>query len=95
MEPTPRVPIAYSVANVRTTAARTPQGIVGTAPHPQAALPARTVETTFAESVSRGHKAFWQDVERPLWGALGDARLLVDHTPGMPPAVLGYLRVTT
>jgi hypothetical protein len=42
----------YSVANLRTTAAPTPKGILRTARHPQAALPARTVETTFAESAS-------------------------------------------
>jgi len=53
IESTPRVLIVYSVAQTygpRRLALR--NGLLGTARHPQAALPAKTVEATFAESVS-------------------------------------------
>jgi len=71
-ESTPRVPITYSVANARTTAARTPEGIWG-----RLALhvvpPARFFVPTFTESASQSGSDLWQPRERLLCGALGDA----------------------
>jgi hypothetical protein len=61
-----------------------PNAVWGTARHPQAARceNSRDHLRRISESTTQG---FWQAVERPLWGALGDARLSVDHTPGVPP----------